>query len=148
MLVKRRGMGQSVADPSGTFPSWCNWMPFADYFASCQPATQAQINAQVQADITKAAGEDTALATQQYQAYLSDVDALCQSDPTNCAAYQAATSSPTCAAVFGTGTMASLFCGTPGQTNWFLWGGLAGLALVGVFGIVALSGGSARRYGR
>ena len=36
-------------------------------------------------------------------------------------------------------------CYTPSSTNWALWGALA---LVGVFGFVALSGGSARRYGR
>ena len=36
-------------------------------------------------------------------------------------------------------------CYTPSSTNWALWGALA---LVGVFGAVALSGGSPRRYGR
>ena len=144
-MFVNRGLGQSVSNPRGTFPGWCNWMPFADYFDACKPATQEQLNAVVQADIVKASGGNTDLATEQYQAYLSDVDALCQLDPTNCAAYKAATDSPTCAGIFGTGAMGKLFCGAPGETNWLLWGGLA---LVGVFGLVALSGGSPRRYGR
>lgn len=36
-------------------------------------------------------------------------------------------------------------CYTPSSTNWALWGAVA---LLGVFGFVALAGGSAQRYGR
>ena len=50
--------------------------------------------------------------------------------------------------VCGSGELLSeggVTCYAPASTNWALWGALA---LVGVFGVVALSGGSARRYGR
>lgn len=50
MYVSRSGLGTtgytgaSSADNLREIPSWCSWVPFSDYYSSCAPYTQAELD--------------------------------------------------------------------------------------------------------
>ena len=142
------GLGQAVSQatidaikadkPVSTsgFPSWCSWMPFADYLPACRVPTAAEQNAAIKADIEKAAGAGTPaynpdLAAEQYQEYLKDATSYCASHPEECAAYKQAGESPTCSAMLGTGTVAQTFCANPGGYLLLGAAAIAGILLWG-----------------
>lgn len=136
------GLGQAVSPETfqsivamkapSDFPSWCSWMPFADYMPACKVPTAAQQNAAIKTEIEKAAGAGTPaynpdLAAQQYEEYLKDSAAYCAAHPDECAEYTAASANPTCAALLGTGPLAQSFCGHSGL---FLLAGIGAVGLI------------------
>lgn len=144
-------LSMSTPSVNADYPSYCNWMPFADYITACQVPTAAVQNAAVKQQIM-AAG-DTPEAEAQYQAYLNDTAALAKLEPESAAQYQFAGENPNLAALLGADPFGRLVGGitniTSGVTSWFgvpAWVWLAG-GLV-TFAFVASGGGSARRYGR
>jgi hypothetical protein len=123
---------------AGCFPSWCSWLPFADYMAACKVPTAAEQAAYVKTEIEKAAGAGTPnynpnLAAEQYGEYLKDVSTYCESHPEECAEYQAAGEHPDCSAILGTGTFAQKFCANQG--TFLLFGAL------GLVGVIVLATG-------
>jgi hypothetical protein len=165
MYRLRSGIGQlpgetlpvvsSVLTPTvmGDYPGYCGWLPFSDYLPACQVPTAAAQNAAAGQMITKAAGVDQALADEQYQAYLSDTAALAKLDPEGAAQYTFAGQNPNEAALLGAGpfgrVVGSAVNAASSVTGWLgvpTWVWLLGS--LGAFGVVALGGGSPRRYGR
>lgn len=154
------GCVQVNPQSTSMFPGWCGWMPGANLFQACQvPTTQALLQANLSnygaaaTPATIASGQTGALTASQQ---------LCVSDPANCAQYQMAATDPNLAAVIGTTPVAqtitqALFntstcdptidptCAASGtSTPWMLYGLIA---VAGLFGMMALTGGPAR-YGR
>lgn len=123
---------RSVTD----FPSWCSWMPFADYMDACRVPSQAEIDAETHAAIVKGATNPTTgvtnqtLVDQQYGAYQSDIAALCATDPEGCAAFHLANSSPTCSKLLGTGDLGQTLCGAGGGGMLLLAAGAAVLLVL------------------
>ena len=116
---------------AGCFPSWCSWMPFADFYDACKVPTAAQQAEYARQQIEKAAGAGTPqynpeLAAEQYQLYLADATAYCAMHPDECAEYTAAGENSTCTGILGAGRLAQSFCANKGT---YL---LAGLAIGGL----------------
>lgn len=79
-----RGMGV-ISNPDGswqTTPSWCNWMPFADFFDACTPPTAAQVAANNAANIGKNMSPGNVQQLQQTNA--ADAASQCAQDPSAC----------------------------------------------------------------
>ena len=110
-------------------PSWCNYIPGADYIPACQTCT-----------IQESAASDIgpAMTPANTQALMTEAQTTlqqsCADDPAGCAAYQTASSSPDCAATFGTGAVGQFICGNGSNS---IFGLSPGIALIGV-GVLAL----------
>ena len=129
MVVNSGGLGAVIAaNGDFSYPSWCDWMPFADSFDSCKPATPAQIAASNH-DLNPATVPDAAAANAANSA--AAAASMCATFPEECAGYQAAVSCPTIASVFGSGSTAQSLC-TLANSASFPW------LVVGVVGLGVL----------
>jgi hypothetical protein len=155
------GLGQTtpIVLPSGgvtlvnldpcSIPSWCSWMPFSSFMNVCKPPTPAQ---QQQCDMSNIgpAASPASVATLQ-QTYAQTNQLACQSDPAACQAYQYDITNPSLSAAFGDSPLGQFVGGMFGATDaagnptgipwWIVLGG------IGVLALVAMGGGSPRRYG-
>lgn len=135
-----RGLGAVIA-PNGSFsyPGWCDWMPGADYFDSCKPATPAQIAASAAGDL--AGNADTqanrdAIAQGVYDTIANDcAGANGPEDQAACREYQTALKCPSLSHVVGVGPTGQAIC----SLDLKLPGGLLLWAVVGVGAFVVLS---------
>lgn len=106
MLVKKRaGMGAVIDTATGAFhyPSWCNWLPFAELSKQCLPPTQAEIEEMGRRSLDKVRAVNPALAAQGEQAQRDAVAADRRAHPDDYAAADAIEAHPTLAALLGAG---------------------------------------------
>ena len=142
MLV---GMG-AVVDAQGhvSYPSWCDWLPGAGFFTSCQPETAAQMaadNSLNPAVFPNYAALNAAATTNAF-------NSMAQVDPAGAAAYNTAIACPTIAASLGAGALGQAACvvagGIPcantlfpdmsGLCDWYVYAA-GGLLLIVVAGV-------------
>lgn len=100
------GAGMSLAEASGTattgFPSYCGWLPFADFLSQCQIPTQAQI---VTANLSNYGANIPPSAVSATQAEIgSMLQSDCSANPDACSQSTFAANNPTTAALFGAST--------------------------------------------
>jgi hypothetical protein len=111
---------------SATAPSWCSWMPFADYFAACKPLTPEELEACQRLELGPAmstAAVESAIARGR-----EATAAYCRMHPDECRAYLASVDCPSIASAFGPQTAAAAGCGG-GEPSLLYWIA-AGLGLV------------------
>lgn len=97
------------------YPSYCSWMPFADFLSECQVPTAAQILTANLSNYGAAATPDTIAAG---QAAAADSIALdCTDNPDLCSQFTFAGSSPLTAAMLGSGTVGQAAGGLESATG-------------------------------
>ncbi len=92
---------------AGCFPSWCSWLPFADFADACKVPTQAQQEAYARTQMERnkdKPGYSQAVVDEALTDLHRLDDALCAENPEHCAEYKAASANPTCSSIFGPGS--------------------------------------------
>jgi hypothetical protein len=121
-MVNSGGLGAVIAaNGDFSYPGWCDWMPFADSFQACQPATPAQIAASNN-DLNPATVPNAAALNAANSA--AAASSMCATFPDQCAGYNAAVNCPTIASMFGTGSVSQSLCNLSisGNLQWIVVG--------------------------
>lgn len=120
-----------LSAPIHSLPSWCSWVPFADFAPACQVPTPAELVAANASNYGPAATPETIAAGQSEAG--TAVAQFASAYPEEYGQYLTASNNPYTSAVLGTGPAGQLAAGVEtlagGIPSWIWFLGAGGLAV-------------------